>query len=148
MRYVGVDLSAPMVEAARRRLAGRAEIHEADLNDYAPAGPVQATTCFRAIYYAHDRRAFFERVAGYTETKLVFDLNPRQYRVDEVRADLAAAGLARIELPSVLQPAAGRPPGPVAAGCARPSALRSLPASRSAYRFSYMVAASRSAAPS
>ena len=148
MRYVGVDLSGPMVDAARRRLAGCAEIHEADLNDYAPAGPVQATTCFRAIYYARDRRALFERIAGYTETKLVFDLNPRQYRVDDVRADLVAAGLTRIELRPFFSPQRVALPGPVAAGLR--AAERSGPLARFAlrYRFSYTVAASRSAAPS
>ena len=144
MRYVGVDLSGPMVDAARRRLAGCAEIHEADLNDYAPPGPVQATTCFRAIYYARDRRALFERIAGYTETKLVFDLNPRQYRVDDVRADLVAAGLTRIELRPFFSPQRVALPGPVAAGLR--AAERSGPLARFAlrYRFSYTVAASRS----
>jgi hypothetical protein len=38
------------------------------------------------------------RIAGYTEKKLVFDLNPRQYRVADVRADLLAAGFDRLEL--------------------------------------------------
>ena len=36
LHYVGVDLSAPMVEAARSRVAERAEIVLADLNDYRP----------------------------------------------------------------------------------------------------------------
>ena len=98
LRYLGVDLSAPMVEAARRRVGDRAEIVLADLNDYEPPEPVACTTCFRAVYYARDRRAFFRHVAGYTERKLVFDLNPRQYRVEDVVGDLKAAGLARVEL--------------------------------------------------
>jgi len=59
---------------------------------------VTATTIFRAIYYTRDRVAFLRRVAGYTEKKLVFDLNPRQYRVDEVRADLRGAGFDRLAL--------------------------------------------------
>ena len=59
---------------------------------------MQATTIFRAIYYARDRRALLERIAGYTERKLVFDLNPRQYRLADVRADLRAAGFDRLEL--------------------------------------------------
>ena len=69
-----------------------------DLNEFAPAAPVAATCVFRAIYYARDRAAFFRHVAGYTERKLVFDLNPRQYRLEDVRADLRAAGFARLEL--------------------------------------------------
>ncbi len=53
-RYVGVDANAEMVAAG---LALGREIVEADLNAYVPAGPVEATTIFRAIYYATDRRA-------------------------------------------------------------------------------------------
>lgn len=92
-RYLGVDASAAMVAAARAR--GR-DVVEADLNAYAPPQPVEVTTIFRAVYYAADRRALFERVAGYTTRKLVFDLNPRQYSLADVRADLEAAGLDRL----------------------------------------------------
>jgi cyclopropane fatty-acyl-phospholipid synthase-like methyltransferase len=74
--YLGADASEPMVDAARRRLGTRADVALADLNDYVPPEPVAATTCFRAIYYARDRRAFFRHVASYTGRKLVFDLNP------------------------------------------------------------------------
>jgi len=94
-RYVGVDASEEMVAAGRER--GRELVH-ADLNEYVPPAPVHATTIFRAIYYARDRRKLFERIAGYTERKLVFDVNPRQYRLEDVRADLRAAGLDRIEM--------------------------------------------------
>lgn len=94
LRYIGVDASAEMVAAGRKR--GR-DLVCADLNDYAPAAPVQATTVFRAIYYARDRRALFERIAGYTERKLVFDLNPRRYRLEDVCGDLRAAGFDRLE---------------------------------------------------
>jgi len=52
---------------------------------------------FRAVYYARDRRALFMHIRSYTERKLVFDLNPRQYRLEEVRADLHAAGFARLD---------------------------------------------------
>lgn len=92
--YVGVDANAEMIAAGRER--GR-EIVDADLNVYTPAFPVEATTIFRAIYYATDRRALLARIAGYTTRKLVFDLNPRQYRLDDVRADLEAAGFDRLE---------------------------------------------------
>jgi SAM-dependent methyltransferase len=145
LRYVGVDLSRPMVDAARRRLGDRAEIHEADLNDFTPAAPVQATTCFRAVYYARDRRALLRRVSAYTEKKLVFDLNPRQYRVEDVRADLVDAGLSRVELRPFFSPQRVALPAPLAA--ALRAAERSGPLARVAlrYRFSYMVAASRSA---
>lgn len=94
LRYVGVDANEEMVAAGRER--GR-DLVLADLNEYTPPEPVQATTIFRALYYAHDRRALFERIHGYTEQKLVFDLNPRQYRLADVRADLQAAGFACLE---------------------------------------------------
>ena len=92
-RYVGVDANAEM--AAAGRALGR-EIVQADLNAYVPPVPVEATTIFRAIYYAADRRELLTRIAGYTTRKLVFDLNPRQYRLADVRADLEAAGLDRL----------------------------------------------------
>ena len=88
LRYRGVDSTPEMVEAARRRLGARAEVDLGDLNDYVPPSPVAATTVFRAIYYARDRAAFFRHVSAFTETKLVFDLNPREYRVEDVLADL------------------------------------------------------------
>jgi SAM-dependent methyltransferase len=93
-RYIGVDANAEMIAAGR---AHDRELVEADLNDYVPPGPVEATTIFRAIYYATDRRALLARIAGYTTRKFVFDLNPRQYRLADVRADLEAAGFDRLE---------------------------------------------------
>ena len=110
-RYAGVDASPQMVEAARRR--GR-NVVQADLNDYEPSEPVQATTIFRAIYYARDRRTLLARIAGYTETKLVFDLNPRQYRLEDVRADLRAAGFDRLALRPFFVPQTRAFPRPLA----------------------------------
>lgn len=92
-RYLGVDANAEMVTAGCA--LGR-EIVQADLNVYVPPAAVDATTIFRAIYYAADRRELLTRVAGYTTGKLVFDLNPRQYRLADVRADLEAAGFDRL----------------------------------------------------
>jgi SAM-dependent methyltransferase len=138
--YLGVDASKEMVAAARRR---GARVELADLNDYEPPEPVAATTCFRAIYYARDRRAFFRRVAGYTTKKLVFDLNPRQYDVGEVRADLAAAGFGQIDLRPFFVPQTRTLPLPVAVLLR--AAERSGPLARAALfvRFTYLVAASR-----
>src|SRR5205823_14859183 len=62
-RYRGVDASPEMVEAAHRR--GR-DVVQADLNVYEPPEVVQATTIFRAIYYARDRGELLARIAGYT----------------------------------------------------------------------------------
>jgi hypothetical protein len=143
LRYLGVDLSAPMVEAARRRVGDHAEIALADLNAYVPPEPVACTTCFRALYYARDRRAFFRHVAGYTSRKLVFDLNPRQYRVEDVAGDLDAAGLERVELHPFFFPQRHGLPRPVAS--ALRAAERSGPLARALLRvrFSYLVSASR-----
>ena len=142
LRYRGVDATTEMVEAARARLGGAASVDLGDLNDYAPPGPVAATTVFRAIYYASDRRAFFGHVREYTRKKLVFDLNPRQYRVDEVLADLGAAGFSSIELRPFFVPQTVSLPGPMLA--AAKGLERSGPLARLALRarFTYLVAAS------
>jgi SAM-dependent methyltransferase len=140
LRYVGLDASAEMVKAGQRR--GR-NVVLGDFNDYEPPEPVAATTCFRAIYYADDRTAFFRRVAGYTERKFVFDLNPRQYRVEDICVDLRAAGFDRLELHPFFSPQRLSLPRPLA------SALfaleRSGPLARLllAVRFSYLCAAFR-----
>jgi len=140
LRYVGVDASPEMVEAARRR--GR-DVVLGDLNDYEPPEPVAVTTCFRAIYYARDRTSFFERVAGYTERKLVFDLNPRQYRVQDVRDDLRKAGFDRLELRPFFSPQRVSLPRPAAT--LLHGLERSGPFARFllAFRFSYLSAAFR-----
>jgi Methyltransferase domain len=144
LRYRGVDSTPAMVDAATQRLGDRAAIELGDLNDYAPRSPVAAATVFRAIYYARDRRAFFERVFGYTQKKLVFDLNPRQYRVEDVFADLRAAGFASVELRPFFVPQTVSLPRPVLA--AAKTLERSGPLARLALRvrFTYLVAASRS----
>jgi SAM-dependent methyltransferase len=143
LRYRGVDAEPAMVDAARRRLGGRAAVEVGDLNEYTPSAPVAATTVFRAIYYARDRAAFFARVASFTETKLVFDLNPRQYRVEDVVADLHAAGFSRVALRPFFVPQTQRLPGPLV-GLAK-AAERSGPLARLALRarFTYLVAALR-----
>lgn len=141
-RYLGVDASPEMVGAARRR---GTDVVLGDLNDYEPPTRVAATTCFRAVYYARDRVAFFTRVAGYTERKLVFDLNPRQYRVKDIRRDLRRAGFDRLELCPFFSPQTVSLPGTVAA--ALRALERSGPLSRLllTFRFSYLCAAFRGA---
>jgi hypothetical protein len=93
--YLGVDSDPAMVAEAKAR--GR-DVVEADLNEFEPEQPVAATTIFRAVYYASDRRELFRRLAAYTEKKLVFDLNPRQYRVEDVAADLRETGFEQLAL--------------------------------------------------
>jgi SAM-dependent methyltransferase len=109
-RYLGVDSTPEMVEVAHAR---GYDVVLGDLNDYEPPEPVAATLCFRAIYYVRDRRAFFERVASYTTKKLVFDLNPRQYRLADVRDDLQRAGFDRLELRPFFVPQTAALPEPV-----------------------------------
>jgi SAM-dependent methyltransferase len=143
LEYLGVDASRPMVDAARRRLGDRARIELADLNDYVPPEPVAAATCFRAIYYTRDRAAFFRHAAGYVEHKLVFDLNPRQYELDTIRAELRDAGFSRIDLRPFFAPQ--RVELPTSAFAVLRALERSGPLARLAlrFRFSYLVAASR-----
>ena len=128
-----------MVEEARSK--GRAIAH-ADLNEFVPDRPVAATTLFRAIYYARDRLAFFRHVAGYTERKLVFDLNPRQYRVEDVVADLRAAGFGDVAMRPFFVPQTRALPRPVVSTLV--VLERSGPLARLAlrYRFTYLVSAS------
>jgi SAM-dependent methyltransferase len=145
--YLGADLMPEMVDAARSRLGAEARIEQGDLNTYAPDTMVDATTLFRSLYYADDRRAFFTRAAGYTRTKLVFDLNPRQYALDDVISDLRVAGFERVATRAFFVPQR--------VGLPRP-ALRVLqalettgPLARLAlrFRFTLVVAAWRSAEP-
>lgn len=142
LRYRGVDVTSEMVEEAMRRLGARAVVEQGDLNDYVPPGPVASTTVFRAIYYARDRAVFFRHAATFTEKKLVFDLNPRQYRLDEVLADLRSAGFGSVSLRPFFLPQTVSLLPPVAA-VAR-ALERSGPLARLALRlrFTYLVAAS------
>lgn len=143
LRYIGVDAGAEMAAAAARRLQGRARVELADLNEFDPGERVHATTVFRAIYYARDFDSFFRHVASYTEKKLLFDLNPRQYEVEDVVRRLRSAGLARIDRRPFFVPQRIALPAPLAA-LAR-AAERTGPLARFAlrYRFTYLIAASR-----
>ncbi len=143
LRYRGVDSTPEMVAEARRRLGARALVELGDLNAYTPPSPVAATTIFRAIYYAMDRRAFFEHVAAYTEKKLVFDLNPRQYRPDDVVDDLRAAGFGQVTLRPFFIPQTVALPDMLAS--AAKALERSGPLARLVLRarFTYVVTASR-----
>lgn len=141
-RYVGVDASEDMVAAGLLR--GR-ELVQADLNDYEPIQPVQATTIFRAIYYARDRRALFLRVGGYTEKKIVFDLNPRQYTLDDVRADLHAAGFDRVDARPFFVPQTRAVPWPVALGLRGLERVPPLAELLLRVRFTLLCSASRHA---
>jgi SAM-dependent methyltransferase len=137
--YLGVDGSAEMVAAAQSHGLDAAV---GDLNTYEPPQPIAATTVFRALYYAPDREAFFRRVAAFTERKLVFDLNPRQFPLAEIRGQLAAAGFERVALRPFLVPQNVALPDPVRrlAIALEPTPLAAL-ALR--FRFTYVISASR-----
>lgn len=139
LSYRGIDTTPAMVEEAWRN---GIEAELGDLNDYVPPEPVEATTCFRAIYYAHDRAAFFRRVAGYTTRKLVFDLNPRQYRVEELLRELRDAGFTDVSMRPFLMPQTVALPRSAVAVLRL--AERTGPVARLALRrrFSYLVSAS------
>ena len=139
-RYLGVDANPEMVEAARRR--GR-EVVLGDLNDYVPPEPVAVTTCFRAIYYARDRADFFRRVGDYTQRKLVFDLNPRQYRVGDIRQELRTAGFSGFELRPFFAPQRVSLPGPAVAALYALERVGPLARLLLKLRFSYLCAAFR-----
>jgi len=132
-----------MVSAARLRLGDGATIEPGDLNEYAPPGPVAATTVFRAIYYARDRRAFFRHVAQFTEKKLVLDLNPRQYRIEDVRGDLEAAGFTRTVWRPFFVPQTVSLPRPVQRVAQALEGTKALARLALRFRFTYVVAASR-----
>jgi SAM-dependent methyltransferase len=97
-RYRGVDGSAEMIAAARERLGDSVPLEVSLIDDYEPPEPVDMTMCLRAYYYAADRSAFFNRVAGYTRTKFVFDIEPRTYDVGEVVGGLRACGFGDVAM--------------------------------------------------
>ena len=158
LAYRGVDAEPAMVEAASQRLASKrlvdnacgespqalsgtaVAVEQGELDTYEPPRPVAATTVFRAIYYARDRPAFFARARSFTEKKLVFDLNPRQYRVADIVSELEAAGFARVVMRPFLVPQTHRLPR---AAVRALTALEPTPLARLALRrrFTYLVAA-------
>ena len=139
IRYAGIDGSPEMVEVGRRR--GR-DLMLGDLNDYEPAEPVAATTCFRAIYYADDRAALFRRVAGYTERKFVFDFTLKDFDGRQIIADLHAAGFANVELKPFLYPQHYAPRGVLDAALRAAERTGPLVRPLLRHRFTYIVAAS------
>ena len=140
LAYRGVDSEPAMVGAASKLLGRAGTVEQGELDTYAPPRAVAATTVFRAIYYARDRPAFFARARSFTEQKLVFDLNPRQYRVEEIVSELEAAGFARVVLRPFFVPQTRRLPGPAVRLAI---ALERTPLARLAlrWRFTYLVAA-------
>ena len=144
LRYVGVDASPAMVAAARQRLGDRAQVELADLDEFRPDGPVAATTVFRALYYARDRAAFFRRVEEFTERKLVFDLNPRRYALDDVLRELTEAGWSMLTLHPFFVPQTVRVPPPFGRALVAAEGIGPLARAMLRFRFTYLCVASRS----
>jgi hypothetical protein len=138
--YLGVDGSQEMVDAASA--AGRTAV-VGDLNEYVPPEPVDVTTCFRAIYYATDRRSFLTHVGGYTRKKLVFDLNPRQYEPAEVLADLREAGWTGVALRPFFSPQRVALPRPLLGALLALEAVQPIAGLLLRFRFTYVCAATR-----
>jgi SAM-dependent methyltransferase len=143
LAYIGVDASPAMVEAARRRLGDRATIQEGDLDGFTPAEPVAATTLFRALYYPGDRETFFRRVARFTEKKLVFDLNPRQYPLEQIRREIAAAGWTRLETRPFFVPQTVALLGPLQTLLIAAESVRGIADLVLRFRFTYLCMASK-----
>jgi SAM-dependent methyltransferase len=110
--YRGVDGSERMVEVARRALGDR--VVRGTL-DYAPPEPVDASTIFRSLYLAADRRAFLTHLRSFTRTRLVFDFDPRAHDPRAVLGDVRAAGWSDIRVRPFLTPQRATLPGPVQA---------------------------------
>ena len=118
--------------AAARRPAA---VELGDLNDYAPAGAGRRDDGLpRDLLRRRPRRVLRAGSPAFTERKLVFDLNPRQYRVADVRRPSCdAAGFARVELRPFFVPQTRRLPRPVGRRSRRrPSAPGRSPGSRCA----------------
>jgi SAM-dependent methyltransferase len=108
--YIGVDATEEMLEAAARRNPGL-EFTTGRMESFEPSRPVDVTICLRSFYLAEDRIAFFRRVRGYTRRKFVFDFRPVAFPVDEVVAQLEAAGFSHIELRPFFLPQRRAVPG-------------------------------------
>lgn len=144
LAYLGVDASLAMVEAARRRLGDSSTIEQGDVDNFTPSEPVAATTLFRALYYPRNREVFFRRVAGFTEKKLIFDLNPRQYELAQIRRELAAAGWGRLETRPFFVPQTVALPRPLQALLLAAESARGVSDLLLRFRFTYLCSASKS----
>jgi SAM-dependent methyltransferase len=143
LEYIGVDASNGMVEAAARRLHGRARVERGDLNDYRPSDPVAATCAFRSLRYVRDRSGFFRAVAAYTEKKFVFDVSPREFSVEQIRTELRAAGLDGFAMRPLLVPSSRALPGFAHRLLAAAEDVGPLARLLIAFRFVYVCAAYR-----
>lgn len=144
LAYTGVDLSQAMVDVARRRHGDAIRVERADMLAYVPPEPVAATVCFRSLYFAQDRPAFFRQIAGYTEKKVLFDLDPRRTPPAVVAAELRAAGFDRLATRPFFVPQHAALPRPLAALAAAAERVPPVAALVLRLRFSLVCAGYRS----
>ena len=141
----GVDVSARMVEVARRRVPVGGTFDVGDLNTYAPSEPVAATIGFRVLPYVHDLAAFFEHVAAFSTEKILFDLVPSSGpTLETVQDALRAAGLSRIDVRPWLLPARTRIPRAAVGAVGAVERVKPVALAISRRRFSVVVAATLS----
>ena len=143
-RYIGVDPSSGMCEAARQRVGDRGTIEQGDFLGYRPPEPVDATFVLRAVYLVEDRVEFLRRVGEYTSVKIVFDVSGRQVPVAHIAREVRAAGFDRFEMRPFFVSIRFAPPPLVDKGLRaleRSGALARALASR---RFRFFCAAYRS----
>ena len=131
-RYRGVDGSAEMIAAARKRLGDSVPLEVSLIDDYEPPETVDMTLCLRAYFYAADTTAFFHRVAGYTRSKFVFDIEPRTFDVDEAVGGLRASGFGEVAMRPFFLPQRVRVPA--VARAALTTLERTGPLARAALR--------------
>ena len=112
-RYVGVDPSSGMCEAARRRLGGRGTILQGDFAGFTPPEPVDMTVMLRSLYLVDDRVEVLRRVGAYTRVEVVFDLSARQLPLERIEKDVHAAGFAGFAVRPMLVAMRVVPPPPV-----------------------------------
>jgi SAM-dependent methyltransferase len=143
-RYLGVDSSPGMCEAARRRVGERGRIEQGDFLGYEPREPVDATVLLRAFYLIGDRVEVLRRVGGYTRTKIVFDLSSRQVPIARIAEEAQLAGFDRLEMRPFFVSLRVVPPRPLDA--ALRALERSGPLARAiaSHRFRVFCAAYRS----
>ncbi len=144
-RYLGVDPSPGMCDAARMRIGQRGTIEQGDFLGYAPPEPVDMTVILRAMYLVDDRVAVLRRIGEFTRTKIVFDLSARQVPIRQIASEARAAGFDRLDTRPFFVSMRVVPPAPIDAGLRaleRSGALARAIASR---RFRVFCAAYRSA---
>jgi hypothetical protein len=146
LAYTAVDLSEAMTAVARRRYGGSIRVETADMFSYRPPEPVAATVCFRSLYFAHDRAGFLGHIAGFTEKKVLFDVDPRRRPLAEVAAELRAAGFDRLATRPFFVPQRAAPPRALAALLAAAERFPPAAARVLRLRFSLICAGYRSGA--